>query len=88
MLAEGGRNELIDRVLVVDCPEALQMERVRARNHLTEAEVAAIMRTQASREARLRIADDVVVNDGDTASLAGRVDELHNMYLQLAAAKA
>ena len=88
LLAEGGRNELIDRVLVVDCPEALQMERVRARDHLTEAEVAAIMRTQASREARLRIADDVVVNDGDTASLAGRVDELHNMYLQLAAAKA
>ncbi|MBK8959154.1 MAG: dephospho-CoA kinase [Proteobacteria bacterium] len=88
LLAEGGRNDLIDRVLVVDCPEALQVERVRARDHLTEAEVAAIMRTQASREARLRIADDVVVNDGDTASLAGRVDELHEMYLQLAAAKA
>ncbi len=88
LLAEGGRNDLIDRVLVVDCPEALQVERVRARDHLTEAEVAAIMRTQASREARLRIADDVVVNDGDTASLAGRVDELHKMYLQLAAAKA
>ncbi len=88
LLAEGGRNELIDRVLVVDCPAALQIERVRARDHLTEAEVAAIMRTQASREARLRIADDVVVNDGDTPSLAGRVDELHNMYLQLAAAKA
>lgn len=88
LLAEGARNELIDRVLVVDCPEALQVARVRARDHLTEAEVAAIMRTQASREARLRIADDVVVNDGDTASLAGRVDELHNMYLQLAAAKA
>ena len=34
------------------------------------------------------IADDVVINDGDTASLAGRVDELHDMYLQLAAAKA
>lgn len=88
LLAEGGRNDLIDRVLVVDCPEALQVARVRARDHLTEAEVAAIMRTQASREARLRIADDVVVNDGDTASLAGRVDELHEMYLQLAAAKA
>lgn len=88
LLAEGGRNDLIDRVLVVDCPEALQIERVRARDHLTEAEVAAIMRTQASREARLRIADDVVMNDGDTSSLAGRVDELHEMYLQLAAAKA
>jgi len=88
LLAEGGRNDLIDRVLVVDCPEAVQIERVRARDHLTEAEVAAIMRTQASRETRLRIADDVVVNDGDTASLASRVDELHNMYLQLAAAQA
>jgi dephospho-CoA kinase len=88
LLAEGGRNELIDRVLVVDCPEATQIERVCARDHLTEAEVTAIMRTQASREARLRIADDVVLNDGDTASLAGRVDELHNLYLQLAAAKA
>jgi len=88
LLAEGGRHDLIDRVLVVDCPEALQVARVRERDHLTEAEVAAIMRTQASRETRLRIADDVVVNEGDTASLAGRVDELHEMYLQLAAAQA
>ena len=88
LLAEGGRNDLIDRVLVVDCPELLQIKRACARDHLTAAEVAAIMRTQASREARLRIADDVVVNDGDTAALAGRVDELHAMYLQLAATHA
>ena len=88
LLAEGGRNDLIDRVLVVDCLECLQIERVRARDHLTAADVAAIMRTQASRQARLRIADDVVVNDGDTAALAGRVDELHDMYLQLAATHA
>ena len=88
LLAEGGRNDLIDRVLVVDCLECLQIERVCARDHLTAADVAAIMRTQASRQARLRIADDVVVNDGDTAALAGRVDELHDMYLQLAATHA
>jgi dephospho-CoA kinase len=85
LLAEGARNELIDRVLVVDCPERLQIERVRARDHLTDADVAAIMRTQASREARLRIADDVVLNESNTAALAGRVDELHDMYLRLAA---
>ena len=88
LLAEGGRNDLVDRVLVVDCPESLQIERVRARDHLTEAEVAAIMRTQATREARLHIADDVIVNEGDTAALAERVDELHTMYLQLAATHA
>ena len=88
LLAEGGRNSLIDRVLVVDCSEFLQVERVCARDHLTQAEVAAIMRTQASRAARLRIADDVIVNDGDTAALAARVDELHTMYLQLAATHA
>lgn len=87
LLAEGGRHDLVDRVLVVDCPEALQVARVQARDNLTEAEVAAIMRTQATREARLRIADDVVLNDGDTAALAGRVDELHAMYLSLATAK-
>ena len=85
LLAEGARNELIDRVLVVDCSESLQIERVCGRDHLTAAEVAAIMRTQASREARLRIADDVVRNESNTAALAGRVDELHDMYLHLAA---
>ena len=88
LLAESGRHELIDRVLVVDCPERLQIERVRARDHLTEAEVIAIMRTQASRATRLAIADDVIVNEGDTAALASRVDHLHDMYSTLAAAKA
>ena len=86
LLAEGGKNPLIDRVLVVDCPEAVQLARVKARDNLTDAEVTAIMATQASREARLRIADDVILNDGDPAALAGRVDDLHAMYLSLAAA--
>jgi len=85
LLAEGGKHESIDRVLVVDCPEELQINRVRLRDHLTESEVMAIMRTQASRAARLRVADDVIVNAGDNAALARRVDELHDMYQQLAA---
>lgn len=85
LLAEGGRRDLINRVLVVDCPEALQLERVRRRDNLTEQEVMAIMQTQASRQQRLAIADDVIVNDGDAAALALRVAELHETYLGLAA---
>ena len=84
LLAEGGRGDHIDRVLVVDCPEAVQVARVTARDDLTPEEVAAIMRTQASRETRLAIADDVIVNDGDSAALVARVDALHQRYLSLA----
>ncbi|MBI4694611.1 MAG: dephospho-CoA kinase [Gammaproteobacteria bacterium] len=78
----------IDRVLVVDCPVETQIERVMKRDNLTAAEVAAIMNTQASREARLQRADDVVSNTGEVSRLADRVDELHRRYLDLAAAAA
>ena len=88
LLAEGNDNELIDRVLVVDCAQTLQIARVRERDNLTEQEVIAIMRTQASRETRLQIADDVIVNEGDATLLAKRVDELHNAYVELAASRA
>jgi dephospho-CoA kinase len=88
LLAEGGHRDGIDRVLVVDCPESLQIRRVQARDHLTEPEVIAIMSTQASRAARLRIADDVIVNDGDDAALTAQVDALHVKYLDLAAREA
>jgi dephospho-CoA kinase len=88
LLAEGKGYELIDRILVVDCPESLQLERVRQRDNLTVEEVTAIMRTQASREARLQIADDVILNDGDAARLVRRVDELHRTYIDLALSSA
>lgn len=82
LLAEGGRNELIERVLVVDCDEDTQIARVRARDDLTDAQVMAIMRSQATREERLRIADDVILNDGDRDALIERVDALHRIYLE------
>ncbi len=84
LLAEGGRNELIERVLVVDCEPATQIARVRARDDLTDAQVMAIMRSQATREQRLRIADDVILNDGDRDALIDRVDTLHRTYLERA----
>lgn len=88
LLARRDDNELIDRILVVDCAENLQIARVIERDNLTEQEVIAIMHTQASRQARLQIADDVIVNEGDAPMLAKRVDELHNAYNELAAARA
>lgn len=84
LLIEGGRRTGLDRVLVVDCPEALQIERVMQRDHVTEPEARAILAAQTSRSARLAAADDVIVNDGDAASLQAQVDALHTKYLHWA----
>ena len=83
LLAEGGGGQY-DRVLVVDCSEDTQRARVRLRDDLTDDEVTAIMRSQASRDARLGIADDVIVNDGSRDDLLERVDALHAAYIELA----
>ncbi|HKW38135.1 MAG TPA: dephospho-CoA kinase [Burkholderiales bacterium] len=72
------------RVLVVDCPEACQIERVRRRSGLSEAEVRAILSSQATRERRLAAADDVIDNSGAQEKLAGQVSRLHEKYLTLA----
>lgn len=74
------------RILVVDCPEQLQLVRVMARNRLTESEVRAIMATQASREARLAAANDVIVNDRDIATVVPQIERLHALYSSLAQA--
>jgi dephospho-CoA kinase len=68
------------RTLVVDCPEALQVARVRARSGLAEAEVRAIMAAQWPRWRRLQMADDVVWNGGDEAGLAPQCARLHALY--------
>jgi dephospho-CoA kinase len=73
----------VDRVLVVDCPEEVQVERVRARG-LSDDEVRAIMRTQAPRAERLAAADDVIDNRGPRESLREQVAALHQKYLQFA----
>lgn len=85
LVESGSWKSRIDRLLVVDCPEALQIARVMRRSALDEAQVRAIMAAQASRQERLAAADDVIVNDGDLASLAPHVERLHAFYLQAAA---
>jgi dephospho-CoA kinase len=74
------------RILVVDCPEELQLARVMARSGLDAAQVRTIMATQVGRAARLAAADDVIDNSQDSAHLRRQVEELHARYLQLAGA--
>jgi len=74
------------RILVVDCPEELQIERVMARSGLGAGQVRAIMANQVTRKARLAAADDVIDNSRDLAHLRRQVEVLHARYLQLAAA--
>jgi dephospho-CoA kinase len=85
LLIESGRaRDRVDRVLVVDVDEALQLERVQARDGSSETHARAILAAQASREARLAAADDVLRNSGSVADLRQAVDRLHEQYLQLA----
>ncbi len=84
LLVERGGGNRVNRVLVIDCPTEVQIARVMARDELTAPEVAAIMRTQASREDRLAAAHDVLENTGDVSLLRPRISALHARYLQLA----
>ena len=75
----------VDRVLVVDTPETLQVSRVRQRSKLAEEEVRRIIASQIQRETRLAAADDVVDNSSTIAALQHQVRVLHEKYLGLAA---
>ena len=83
LMVESGQYRLTQRLLVVDAPEALRVERTLLRDHTTPEQVQAILKAQASREQRLQLADDVLVNDRDLAWLHSEVDRLHTFYLTL-----
>lgn len=85
LVESGNYRQRCQRILVVDCPEELQVERVVARSGLAAAQVRAIIANQATRAARLAAADDVIDNSGDFEQLRGAVEALHQRYLQLAA---
>lgn len=85
LLAEGGVDRSrYQRVLVVDCSEAQQIERVMRRSSLSENEVRDILASQATREERLAIADDVIDNRGDPEALERQVASLNEKYITLA----
>ncbi len=86
LVESGNYRQRCQRILVVDCPEELQLARVTARSGLAAEQVRAIMANQVTREARLAAADDVIDNSQDLAQLSRQVEALHARYLQLAAA--
>lgn len=73
---------LVQRVLLVQCDEKTRVQRVMARNGLTEAVVRAIMQAQAGDEQRLALADDCLVNQGSPEDLSQAVQRQHRIYLQ------
>lgn len=87
LLVEGGATDRVDRVLVVDTDEALQLARLMSRDRTSDEQARAILAAQATRAQRLAVADDVLPNVGSIEELRREVDRLHERYLALAAAR-
>ncbi len=82
LLLECDWRDEVNRILVVDLPESLQIERTLARGGIDRRRVEQIVATQVERSERLAAADDVVTNEGDRALLEKKVEQLHRMYLK------
>jgi len=83
LVESGNARDRVERVLVVDCPEEVQVARVARRSGLAPAQVEAIIRAQASRAQRLQAAQDVIDNGGDESRLDAQVQPLHERYVSL-----
>lgn len=86
LLTESGRDAYpwLDRILVIDVPVAVQRDRLLVRDGIEEALAERIIASQASRQQRLAIADEIIVNDGPLDALDAHVARLHRHYLALA----
>jgi dephospho-CoA kinase len=88
LLVETSFGELVDRILVVDCPESLQLERLMRRDAIPKPEALAMLRAQIDRATRLRAAHDIIDNSGTTETTRRQVELMHRRYLDLAAQRA
>ncbi len=84
LLVESGHYAWVDRVLVVDVPRALQLERLRARDGIGPALAESMLSAQVTREQRLANADDVIDNSGSLEDLDRAVHALNERYRELA----
>ncbi|MEW8126220.1 MAG: dephospho-CoA kinase [Candidatus Thiodiazotropha endolucinida] len=84
LLFETGQMSLADRVLVVDCDESLQIDRVRARDEISREQIRQIIASQVDRQTRLLGADDVIENNGSLEALIEATEGLHRNYLKMA----
>ena len=72
-----------DRIAVIDCDEATQISRVMQRDVVDQDSAKQILTNQCSRNERLSIANDVILNNGSKEELENRIKELHDYYLQI-----
>jgi dephospho-CoA kinase len=85
LLAGSPLRQFVDRVLVVDCDEDTQMQRLRRRDNETAENAQRILAAQASREERLAIADDTIDNGGELEATQAAVSQLDQRYREIAA---
>ncbi|KAB0290570.1 dephospho-CoA kinase [Vibrio sp. D420a] len=83
LLIENQMQGMADRVLIVDVPTEVQIERTMNRDNVSEEQVKAILKSQASREQRLAVADDVIKNHTKNQDLLPQITELHQKYLAI-----
>lgn len=72
----------IDRILVIDCEPEKQIERVKQRSQLTEREIQQIIEAQMPRQTRIKMADDLIENNGSIADLRRKIENLHQKYIK------
>ncbi len=84
LLIESGWTDMVQRVLVIDLPRELQIERTMKRDGIPKNQVETIINAQINRDGRLAAADDVLINTDDKSSLLEQVDALHEQYLKQA----
>jgi len=84
LLVETGMQNLVDRVLLVDCPVELQLARLKSRDQLPGSEAQLMIDAQTDRRSRLAVADDVLTNDAQLDELPELVSRLHDYYRRLA----
>jgi dephospho-CoA kinase len=87
LIESGNWTDQIDYLVVVDCPEETQIQRVMQRSNLSRLEVEAILEAQASRQTRLALANTVVENQGSLSELKSAVEQLHQKILGIKKAK-
>ncbi|MEZ8946430.1 dephospho-CoA kinase [Vibrio sp. 10N.247.311.12] len=85
LLVENQMQGMADRVLIVDVPTEVQIERTMSRDNVSKEQVAAILKSQASREQRLAVADDVIKNHTKNQELLPQITDLHQKYLAISA---
>ena len=83
LLLESENYSDVDRILVIDVPEDVQLERIKKRDGSSETLARSMMDAQMKREGRLESADDVISNNSSMDSLEKQVKNLHHQYLQL-----